>query len=115
MGTHKASAPPSMVTNAAFARAGLSMPRDAQLCLRGNSDIFVQTPNTPSTLYGRDLPASKNGTATNGVNVFPITRMVAAPRVNGPRTIFLGAAGGAGSFRCNVTASALGSFMIAQS
>ncbi len=49
---------------------------------------------------GRGLAASKNGTATNGANAFPIMRTVVELGASGPRTIFSGAAGGFGSFHC---------------
>src|SRR5215471_19992730 len=60
--------------------------------------------------YGRGLAASNNGTATNGVNVFPITRTVVELDASGPRTTFSDAAGGFGSFRCKAAMSAPVSF-----
>src|SRR5215831_13736412 len=59
---------------------------------------------------GRGLTASKNGTATNGANGFPITRTVVELDASGPRTIFSDAAGGFGSFRYRAAMSAPVSF-----
>src|SRR5438094_687214 len=91
------------------------MPQAEQPCSRGNSDIFVRIPSTLSTLSGRGSPVSKNGTVTNGENVFPITQIVAAWRENGLPIIFSGAGGGSGSFRCKAATSALASFTTAAS
>src|SRR6266536_1999585 len=89
-----------MMPSAQLVAAGSSMLRAARRCSRESSDIFARIPSTPSTRCGRGSAASKNGTATNGANVFPITRTVVEPDASGPRTIFSGAAGGVGSFRC---------------
>src|SRR5262245_25033301 len=75
-----------------------------------SSAISDRIPNTQLMRSGRGLAASKNGTATNGANVFPITRTLAERDANGPRTIFSDAAGGFGSFRCRAAMSALVSF-----
>src|SRR3954451_12752061 len=86
------------------------MLRAVRRCWHGSSDTFDRTPNIQSTLYGRGLAASNNGTVTNGANVFPIISMVVGLDANGPLTIFSGAAGGFGSFRCRAAMSAPVSF-----
>src|SRR5262249_10934383 len=78
--------------------------------LRESSDIFASTQSIPSTQSGRGSAALKNGTATNGGNVFPITQTVVAPLVNGPQIIFSDAGGGAGSSPCRAATSAPASF-----
>ena len=107
----KESAPLAISASAPFTRVGSSMLPGALRCSRENSDIFARTRSTPSTLSGRDSVALKSGTAMNGDNVFRTMQMIASPRVNGPRTISSGAAGGSGSFRCRVAMSAPASFM----
>src|SRR5882724_5714140 len=82
----------------------------ARPCSRESSDVFARIPSTPLTRCGRALAASKNGTATNGANVFPITRTLVELDASGPRTIFSGAAGGFGSFRYRVAMSVPVSF-----
>src|SRR6476620_10604489 len=77
---------------------------------REDSGIFVRIPSTPSMLCGRASTALKNGTATNGANVFRITRTLVEPDASGPRTIFSDAAGGFGSFHYRVAMSAPVSF-----
>src|SRR5215467_4432921 len=84
----------------------------AQQCSRESLDIFALIQSTPSTRSGRGSAALENGTATNGVNDFPITRTNVVPHANGPRIIFSVAVGGSGSFRCKAAMSAPGSFTI---
>src|SRR5689334_21967968 len=60
---------------------GSLMPPGAQPCSHENSDIFARIPSTLSTRSGQGSAALRNGTATNGANVFPITRTSVAPRV----------------------------------
>src|SRR4029453_16241931 len=99
-----------MMPSAQPVAAGSSMLRDARRCSHESSDIFDRIPNTPSMWSVRGLAASKNGTATNGADVFPITRTVVELDASGPRTIFSGAVGGFGSFRCRAAMSAQVSF-----
>src|SRR6266516_3628424 len=79
-------APPSLGASAPFARVGSSMLPGALPRSGENSDIFVLISSIPSTLFGRDSAVLRNGTAMNGDNVFPTTRIAVAPRANGRRT-----------------------------
>src|SRR6476646_12003570 len=99
-----------MVRSALLPAVGSLMLQAARPCSRESSDIFVRIPNTQSMQSGRVLAASKNGTATNGANVFPITPTLVELDASGPRTIFSGADGGFGSFRCRAAMSAPVSF-----
>src|SRR5467141_3921461 len=98
MATDKDGAFLSILANALLLAVGLSMLQDARPCLPGSSGIFARTQSIPSTRFGRDSPASSNGTAMNGENAFPIMQIVVASGVNGPPIICLVAAGGFGSF-----------------
>src|SRR5206468_11480637 len=103
-------APPSLGASAPFARVGSWMLPGALPRSGENSDIFVLIPNTPSTLFGRDSAVLRNGTAMNGDNVFPTTRIAVAPSANGRRTISSDAAVGSGLFHFKEAMSALVSF-----
>src|SRR6266850_6748175 len=100
----------SMMPSAQRVAAGSSMLPAARRCSHESSDIFDRIPNIQSMRCGRDLAASKNGTATNGANAFPIMRTVVELDGSGPRTIFSGAAGGFGSFHCRAAMSVPVSF-----